>query len=160
MYIGIQKGYTFSVMLTTPHILTGMALVARLPFPWGLPAAFVSHFALDFLVPHWNPHLYTEMKTQGGLSSRSIQVIMADGGAALLLILLVGRQALQSSLWLGALAAILPDLMEIPYYFFHFKHPLLVKFVTFEHFHQAKAKAFWGIITQLVVCGISLSLLL
>jgi hypothetical protein len=147
-------------MLTTPHVLAGMALATQLPFPWGLPLALLSHFVLDFLVPHWNPHLFTEMKREGKLSARSLRVITLDGLAAGLSVIWFSWANPTSPLWLGAFLGVLPDFMEIPYYLFHIKQPLLIRFVTFEHLHQAKADPPLGIVTQLAVMAIALSLLL
>ena len=49
-------------MLETPHVAVGAAIAASIPNPLiAIPLAFASHFALE-LVPHWNPHLNTELK--------------------------------------------------------------------------------------------------
>jgi len=148
-------------MLTTPHVLAGIALATKLPFPWGIPAALLSHFVLDFLVPHWNPHLFTEMKTKGNLSSASLKIIVFDSLLAFLFLVFLSFKALPIYLiWSGALLATLPDLMEIPFYFLKIKNPWLVKYVTFEHHHQAKAAPILGILTQIFVGAISLYFLL
>jgi len=148
-------------MLTTPHVLLGAALITKLPLSLGIPAALLSHFALDFLIPHWNPHLFTEMKAKGRISQNSIMVILIDGAIATLFLgyfALMGYSLML--LALGAFLATLPDWIEIPFYFLKVKRPLLVKYVTFEHKHQAKAKPFWGILTQLTIIIFTLWLLL
>ncbi len=147
-------------MLTTPHVLLGAVLITKLPLPLGIPATLLSHFALDFIIPHWNPHLFTEMKAKGKISQNSIMVILIDGTISALFIgyfALMGYSLLL--LALGAFLATLPDWIEIPFYFLKVKHPLLVKYVTFEHNHQAKANPFWGIFTQLTIIIFSLWML-
>ena len=146
--------------MTTPHVLLGIVLITKLPLSLGIPAALLSHFALDFLIPHWNPHLFTEMKAKGKISQNSIMIILIDGAIAALFLgyfALMGYSLIL--LALGAFLATLPDWIEIPFYFLKVKRPLLVKYVTFEHNHQAKANPFWGILTQLIIIILSLGLL-
>lgn len=144
-------------MLTTPHALLGIALATKLPLFLGLPLALLSHFALDFLVPHWNPHLYTETRKNGQISSSSVAVIFLDGLLTFALLLYFAFSFGNFILPLaGAILATLPDWVEIPYYFLKIRHPLLVRYVTFEHNHQARANFFLGIITQLAAVLVSL----
>jgi len=143
-------------MLTTPHVLLGIFLITKLPWPISLPLALLSHFAVDFVIPHWNPHLYTEIKRNGRLSPKSLLVIAGDGFLATTLVAYFSftRQSL-----LPALAAAMttaPDWVEIPYYFWGMRWSWLKKYVTFEHQHQARAKFWGGITTQLVLVGVLL----
>lgn len=147
-------------MLTTPHALVGIALVAKLPPVIGLPLALASHFILDFLIPHWNPHLFTEMEKDGRLSKNTLIIIALDGLLAASLVIFFSFTT--ASLWPigGAFLATLPDWLEAPFYLFKVKIPFLVKYVTFEHLHQAKAGIFLGILTQAVIIVLSLLILL
>ncbi|OGD62545.1 hypothetical protein A2160_05870 [Candidatus Beckwithbacteria bacterium RBG_13_42_9] len=148
-------------MLTTPHVLLGIFLVTKLPPVIGLPLALISHFAIDFLIPHWNPHLFTEIKKAGHLSQKTLMVIAVDGFLAVVAVGLFSFNP-QFSIFpaLAAVLATLPDWVEIPYYFLGFKNKTLIKYVTFEHNHQAKAEFFWGMVTQLFISGACLWFLL
>ena len=71
-------------MLTTPHVLVALTILKIFPYP--IPALFLillSHFIIDFCIPHWNPHLFTELKKDGHVSFKSIWVILIDGFIAL-----------------------------------------------------------------------------
>lgn len=144
-------------MLTTPHILIGISIVKLFPNSViALALAFLSHFILDFFIPHWNPHLYTEMKKNKKISFFSLKIIMIDSLLALSLFSFLAYKLLPN--WqqiffygLGAFMASLPDLIEIPYYFFGFSNKLLKKYVNFEHHYQANGTFFWGILTQIIV---------
>lgn len=99
-------------MTASNHALTGVLLIASVTNPVvGLSVAFLSHFMLD-AVPHWN---------YGGIKSRRsgkyIYLLAVDAviaGAILLSIAL-----LQPVGWVlllaGALCAMSPDLMWLPY---------------------------------------------
>lgn len=145
-------------MLTTPHALIGIYLATQFPPHIGLPAALLSHFLFDFCYPHWNPHLYTEMKKSKKISKNSLKWIIGDGIIAFLFyfawaiktwpnfnLVLLGA--------LGAFLSSLPDLIEIPYYFLNSKNGILKKYITFEHKYQFNASPFWGILSQVVVVG-------
>jgi len=51
----------------------------------------------------------------------------------------------------GAFLSVLPDLVEIPYYFLDSKNGLLKKYIEFEHRYQFNASLFWGLLSQLIV---------
>ncbi len=147
-------------MLITPHILLGLYLVTNYN-PWiALPAAVISHILFDYFYPHWNPHLFTEVNKRGKLSFNTLNIIASNLVLASLFVLFFVFQVLPDTnkavlLVSGALLSILPDLVEVPYYFLKNRHPLLVRFVTFEHLHQAKAPKVWGLSSQvflILVC--------
>lgn len=145
-------------MLLLPHTLFAAAIVTLIPNPYiAWPLALISHFALDFLVIHWNPHLYTEHTKNGRISEKSLGVIGADTILSLsfcLFILISGWGDWQKILLFGGAIffAVLPDVVKIPYYFFHVKKGLLKKYIDFEHNHQSKEDLFWGLATQVIVC--------
>lgn len=159
-------------MLTTPHALVGLVIIQKIPHPIGLLVSLISHFLIDFFIPHWNPHLYTEFKKTGGISSSSIKIILVDGFLAVALTLFfmfknlpAGRQGLlnlsQAFLYgLSSFMAVLPDAIEIPYYFLNWKSKCMKKYVYFTHKYQADAGIFWGMLTQILVVIASLKVLL
>ncbi len=152
-------------MLTTPHALVGLVIITRFPNFLGLFLSLLSHFILDFFIPHWNPHLYTEFSKNKKLSSNSIKIIIVDGLLGVVLTLFFMTRALPDLnqaflMGLGAFAAILPDFIEIPYYFLHYKASWLKAYVDFTHKHQSNGIFFWGILTQVAVIVVSLGILL
>lgn len=151
-------------MLTTPHALIGLAIVKNYPHPLGLFLAFLSHYLVDSTIPHWNPHIYGEMKNKKKLSARSLKIILVDGFLAVALTLGAMVQAwpninLMIFLGFGSFASVLPDAIEIPYYFFHYKIKFLMKYANFCHRHQADDRIFWGLMTQLVFILASLKVI-
>jgi hypothetical protein len=151
-------------MLSTPHVLVALVIISRLPNFTGLILALLSHFVLDFFIPHWNPHLYTEISKNKKISPKSIAIILADGLIAVAFTLYFMMQRLpffnQAFLvGLAAFLAVLPDFIEIPYYFLNYEARWIVKYVEFEHQYQSTAAFFWGIATQVVVILASLQVL-
>jgi len=149
-------------MLTTPHVIVSLAIFKIYPHPLeAVLLSFLSHFILDFFIPHWNPHLYTEFKKQGKISLNSIIIILIDGFIALTLISFLSFKALpdiSQVFWYLACAgaAVLPDLIEIPYYFLNWKNKILTQYVNFEHKNQAKSDGIIGILTQVLIIIASL----
>lgn len=145
-------------MVEVTHVLVGVAIATKTANPaLALPLAFASHFVLD-LIPHWNPHIYTQMKKFGRVNGKTTALVALDSFLSLLIGLLftlqkypdLGQMAL---IVLGAFFAVLPDLLEAPYYFLGTRHPLIVKLVDFEHSLQTKAPLIPGILTQVAVAG-------
>ncbi|NMB56706.1 hypothetical protein GYA19_02095 [Candidatus Beckwithbacteria bacterium] len=148
-------------MLLTPHTIIALYLILNFNPALALPASFVSHFLFDFFFPHWNPHLFTEMKENGKLSWNTLKVIFGDALLALGLTLFFAFKKLPNYqeaffILIAAFLAILPDIIEIPYYFLKSKNGILKKIINFEHLHQAKANKFWGSFSQIVLIIICL----
>ena len=152
-------------MLTTPHSLVGILIASLTSNPLLVfILAIISHFILDFFIPHWNPHIYTEFNARGKISKKSFMITLVDGLMAAFFVLFfayknLGNQSKVLLIFLGVFGATLPDLIEIPYYFFGCKNKLLKKYVDFEHKYQANGTFWFGILTQLVVIAISLKFL-
>lgn len=153
-------------MLTTPHSLVGILIASLITNPLLVfTLAIISHFVLDFLVPHWNPHIYTEFSNKGKISKNSFIITLIDGLIAAFFVLWVvlknlGNYSQLFLIFLGVFGATLPDLVEIPYYFLGCKNKLLKKYVDFEHKHQANGTFWLGILTQLAVIILSLKFLI
>lgn len=143
-------------MVELPHVLVGAAIAANVGNPaLALPLAFASHFVLD-LIPHANPSIYKTTKAGLPLPRRIKQIIVADSSVALLAGLLLGATFLPdvakaSIVVLGAFFAVLPDVLEIPYYFMSFRHPLMVRYVELSHSLQTNAPLVPGTLTQVLI---------
>ena len=141
-------------MLETPHVAVGAAIATKIPNPWiALPLAFASHFVLE-KIPHWNPHINTELKKNGKLSSNSKAVIATDVVLALFTGFTIANQALPNTahFWtiiFASFFAVLPDLIEGPYFFLGVKNKFLNAWVKFQKSLQADTDILPGLATQL-----------
>lgn len=140
-------------MLETPHVAVGAALATKIPNPLlAVPLAFLSHFVLE-KVPHWNPHLVTEMKKYGYPTKKSIGIIIVDSSVALVLGLFIAYQAIPdysraATILAASFASVLPDLIEFPYFFMKIKNNFLTTWLKFQKSLQVDTTPFWGFITQ------------
>lgn len=143
-------------MLETPHVALGAAIAVAIPNPLiSIPLAFASHFLLD-MTPHWNPHLNTEIKKYGRLTNQTLLIIGFDVAcAALLTAFLAYRvlpdQSLFTNILLSSFAAILPDIVEGPYFLLGFKNKYLMWWLKTQKAIQADANVFWGLTTQVLM---------
>ncbi len=145
-------------MLELPHTLVGAAIATAIPNPFiSLPLALASHFITDY-IPHWNPHINTELKTTGRISTRSKVIIMLDAGLALMLGTYIAATSGNFFIIMAAcFLAVAPDVAEIPYYFLGMKHvPWIRKLIDFQRSHQWNVKPVWGIVSQVIVTVVSL----
>lgn len=143
-------------MVELPHAVVGAAIALKLGNPaLVVPLAIASHFVLD-PIPHWNPHLYTEMKKKGKVSNASKAFIAGDVLLSLIFGFFIASLALPDMklfmiVLLGAFCAVLPDLVKSPFYLLGIKTPLIKKYVEAERSVQGNSSPFVGIITQLLV---------
>ena len=142
-------------MLELPHTVVGAAIAAKVGNPaLALPLAFASHFILD-MVPHWNPHLNTEIREKGKLSVTTNVIIVGDILLSLVGGLLIASTALPNQeaftvIILGALMGVLPDALEAPYFFLGWKYPFVEKLLKFQKVIQNDANPFLGLATQVL----------
>lgn len=142
-------------MLETPHVAIGALIATKIPNPFiAIPLAFVSHFVFE-RVPHWNPHINTELKTNGKISTKSLQIIIADSALALITGSYIAYRALPNvghaaTIMAASFAAILPDLIEAPYFFLKYKNKFLMKVLAFQKSIQVDTTPFWGLTTQII----------
>lgn len=147
---------TYFHMVEIPHVLVGTAIAVKIGNPaLALPLAFASHFVLD-LLPHTNPSIYARAKAGLPLESRIKKLIFIDSSLALVIGSLIAATVLPDTrraiiILLGAFLAVLPDVLEIPFYFLKSRHPLMVKYVEFSRSLQNDAPLVPGTLTQIVV---------
>ncbi len=148
-------------MLETPHVLLGAAIATKIGNPFlAVPLSFLSHFILD-KVPHWNPHIRRETKKYGKPTKRSTSIIAVDATIALIAGLAIAYNTLPNiSLAVTILTccflSALPDIIEIPYFYFKKRDGFLKKLMSSQRSWQTDAEPVFGILTQVVTIGASL----
>ncbi len=152
-------------MLELPHTLVGITIATVIPNPLiSLPLSLASHFITDY-IPHWNPHINSELKTTGKISTTSKLIILSDSTLALMLGTLIATRVLPDInrfviLMLAGFMAVLPDVVEIPYYFLDIKQITWInRLITWQRAHQWNVKPIWGTLFQFAVVGVCLYLL-
>ena len=142
-------------MLETPHVIVGAAIATKVANPFlALPLAFGSHFILE-KVPHWNPHLNTEKKKFGKITTQSTQIIVLDVICALISGFFIASKSLPDSgrfaiILLASFLSVLPDLIEGPYFFMNVKSKFLEKWIAFQKSLQSDASPLPGLTTQVL----------
>ncbi len=148
-------------MLETPHVAIAAAIASKIPNPLiSIPLAFVSHFILD-MTPHWNPHINREIKKFGKPTKQSVNIIRVDSLLALGLGTAVAIHALPDThqfinIMACSFVAVLPDVVEAPYYFLRKKDLVIEKWITWQKSIQADAEPWIGLTTQVVIVAASL----
>lgn len=148
-------------MLELPHVLVGATIATKISNPLvSLPLAFLSNFLLD-LLPHWNPHLYTELQAKKQLSRRSYTIVFIDAGLALVSGLVLAFRFYPN--WervlvvlLGCFFASIADLAEAPYFFLHSRNKYLLKLLALQRKLQFNVPLIPGLLSQTVVMGVCL----
>ncbi len=142
-------------MLETPHVVVGAAIATIIPNPFlAIPLAFLSHFVLD-MTPHWNPHISTELKKYGEITQKSKNIIYIDLAISVIVGVFLASRALPDTgqfLTIGAsgFAGILPDVIEAPYFFLHWKNKFLEKWLKFQKSIQNDVDPVYGLATQVI----------
>lgn len=148
-------------MIELPHTIVGAAIAIKIGNPaLALPLALTSHFVLD-LVPHWNPHLNREKKQFGRVSARTTRVVAADTFLSLAVGIYMASRVLPDvghfiTVLLGAFFAVLPDVLEGPYFFFGWNIPMIKRLVAFQTSIQLNVSFIPGLISQLIIIGAAL----
>lgn len=148
-------------MLETPHVLIGAAIATQIPNPIiAIPLALGSHFVLE-LVPHWNPHLNTEIKKYGKVTRSSLLIVIIDSTLALASGLYISSLALPdtahaATILFACFFSILPDLVEAPYFFLGIKSKWIDKWIVIQKSLQEDASVLPGIATQLITIAAAL----
>ena len=148
-------------MLETPHVIVGAAIATKIPNPLiSIPLALGSHFLLD-RIPHWNPHLNTEIKQYGKITKATRSLIILDILAALLSGLYIASLSLPDqthalTVLFASFAAVLPDVIEGPYFFLDWRTKFIERWIKFQKAIQVDAPIRFGLATQFVTIITSL----
>lgn len=148
-------------MLETPHVLVGAAIAVKIPNPLiSIPLAFSSHFILE-KVPHWNPHLNTEIKKYKKVAKASTNIVIADVLLSLgsgFFIATSAASDFSHAVWiiLACFASVLPDVIEGPYFFLGLKSKFIKKWIDFQKSIQCDVSLIPGLLTQVITIATSI----
>ncbi len=132
-------------LLITPHALLGAALTRKMnSLLWGLPLAYISHFALD-AIPNWDVGL---------TSIGNVCIIVIDGIIALLLIRLLSTSVISTQrekifLLAGGIFGILPDILSQGAKVLGF--PGSIPFESLHQSIQKNAVIYWSLPAQMLI---------
>jgi len=141
-------------VLETPHVIVGAAIATRVANPaLALPLAFASHFLLE-KVPHWNPHLNTETEKYGKPTKQSTAIVVADATLATASAFLIASRVLPDNghsltILFASFFAVLPDLIEGPYFFLGIRSKIIKRWILFQKSIQEDTTFLPGVATQL-----------
>jgi len=138
-------------MLFTPHILSGMMFGSfASDYGFAFLLGFFSYFLLE-LIPHWDPE---ETNKKSIATIRYIDV----GLAAISFLVVIMTKQLDKSYILGGIGAIVPYIcFQLAPFFTH--HEIVLKLVKFKKRLTYKDKSAWGVLIQLSICIISVSIM-
>lgn len=142
-------------MLETPHVIVASAIAYKVGNPYlAIPLSFVSHFVLE-TVPHWNPHIMTEMKKFGEITKKSKLIIACDVILAFFSGFYIASTVLPNTglFWtiiFSSFFGVLPDLIEAPYFFLKWKNSFLNWWIKGQKAIQSDANPIPGILTQAI----------
>jgi hypothetical protein len=142
-------------VLETPHVVVGAAIATKIANPLlAIPLAFASHFVLE-KVPHWNPHLNTEKKKYGKVTSKSTKIVIADASLAFIAGSFIASRALPdishaAVIFAASFFSVLPDVIEGPYFFLNMKSKFIEKWIRFQKILQVDTDVIPGLATQFI----------
>ncbi len=150
-------------MLELPHTAVGAMIGAKIANPLlSLPLSLASHFVLD-IIPHWNPSLCTETKKHGKPTKTSTVIVVFDTLASLVLGFFVASREPNINQSINVIAccfmAVLPDVIEGPYFFLKIRPNWLERWIEFQHNFQTRAPKIPGLLTQLALLTLTLFLI-
>ncbi len=144
-----------NTVLETPHVIVGAAIATKVANPaLALPLAFASHFVLE-KVPHWNPHLNTETEKYGKPTKQTALIVIFDVTLAMIAGFYIASRALPDTarfilIIAASLAAVLPDIIEGPYFFLGIRTKVIKRWILFQKSIQEDTTIVPGIATQII----------
>lgn len=152
----MKTAYIISItVLETPHVIVGAAIATKVVNPLlSLPLALGSHFVLD-RTPHWNPHLNTELKKHGKVTSKTTKIVIIDVALAFASGIFIAYQTLPNTnrfmlIMFASFLSILPDVVEGPYFFLKMKNKSVEKWIKIQKSLQVDAPFIPGVLTQIL----------
>jgi len=142
-------------MTSTAHSLVGGAIAASISNPAiALPLAVSSHFLMDAL-PHWDFGRGWKVKSK----LRFLSEAALDGTFGLITTFLIFPGVDPIYLFCMIIAANLPDLLQIPYWFWEIKLPPFSWAYQIQHKISGHATLAVGVIIQVLTVGLIMLLL-
>lgn len=142
-------------MLEAAHSLTGAVIAYKIGNPvLALPLAFLSHYVADQL-PHWNPDIGNEKKKFGFITKSTnikifFDVIIGLGFGSYVAFKVFPDTFRFYTVLAGSFFAVLPDLLEAPYYYLKAKHSsLFIEVAKFHNKHQWNVPLWLGMLFQI-----------
>ena len=148
-------------MLETPHVIVGAAIATKVVHPaLAIPLALASHFLLD-AIPHWNPHLNSETNKLGKPTKRTTTIVITDvlvslGAGFLITFRFLPDVRHAALVIICCFAAVLPDVVEGPYFFLGKRNEIIKKWISMHKAIQSDTSFLLGTATQVFVVGASL----
>ncbi|MCL5411699.1 MAG: hypothetical protein M1150_03080 [Patescibacteria group bacterium] len=141
-------------MLSTPHMLVGAVIVKIIPNPFlGLPLAILSHFILDSM-PHWDWKPPTPPYTKISFFKTAADLLIGS----LIVYSITLKDSNQAYILAGALAGILPDVLQgiIAFLNFSLKRNFVSSYSNWHGKIQKRLAFFPGLflMTAVVLIGI------
>lgn len=136
-------------------MLIGATIATKIGNPLlAFPIAFLSNFILD-LIPHWNPHLNTEVKKFGKVTRKTTIICLVDGFASLFVGTFLAMRFWPDIervviVFIAIFLAVIADLSEAPYFFLGAKSKIFEGIIGFQKRLQFNVPALPGLITQVV----------
>jgi len=140
-------------MLVSPHAAVGAALGTRLPTPLVVPVAVCSHFILD-RVPHWQETLYPYKPTYKTWLRMPLDLALA---ASLTHVIAARQPQKRRAVWLGALAATLPDTDSALALWSRGRKGLLGRYWDWHCSIQRETASWTGLVTQGLTIALALA---
>ena len=149
-------------MLSISHAATGAFVASKFPNPFiYVPVAVALHFLEDY-VPNWD---VGEGMCEGRRSRRAVILMgIADLVIAAVLVwwlwmsryslidILTFKQPMAWHIVAGAIAGILPDLIDAPRNFLGIEIKLFKPMTRFhQRFHHSIPNKFWGLLPQIII---------
>lgn len=144
-------------MLDASHALIGASIAKLVPNPYiGYPLSFLSHILADY-VPHWD--LNTRKAKRSKLTLISFSLL--DAAIGFSTGWLIFKSTVDPIYLLSMMfAAQLPDWLEAPYHVFDWKFWPFTYIKNFQSVHHNKLGLPWGLVIQIVVVVILITLAL
>lgn len=140
-------------MLITPHALTGAAVGTLVTNPLlVIPLAICSHFILDS-VPHWQETLAPYTPTKKTYIRIPIDVALT---VTLVWVAVQWQPDHTAPMLLGAVTANMPDLDVMTIVIPKLRRNLIAKYWDWHCRIQRETASLFGVLTQLIVIGLSL----
>lgn len=149
----LNPGILFYTVLELPHAIVGATIATKIGNPLlALPLAFLSNFILD-LLPHWNPHLYTELTKEGKVSPKTRRIVILDSSLALIIGSFLAFRFYPDipriiMVLLSSFLAVSTDLIEAPFFFLGSKNKLITGLIAFQRKLQWNVSFWPGILFQ------------